>query len=119
MREGSTEYAIFICFEIGLWAFNPLESEKRLGNPEIAIPISFYYGDSDWMDYRGGQRIVDKNIFKYSNDETQKKALSKLYIIQDSDHHLYLDNPKELARIMVGDILQAEEFFSEKHKIAA
>lgn len=54
MREGSTEYAIFICFELGLWAVNPLESQKRLGNPEFALPVSFYYGDSDWMDKRGG-----------------------------------------------------------------
>ena len=64
MRDGSTEYAIFICFEVGLWAKNPLESENRLGNPEFILPISFYYGDSDWMDERGGKRIVNKNKFK-------------------------------------------------------
>ena len=64
MRDGSTEYAIFICFEVGLWAKNPLESENRLGNPEFTLPVSFYYGDSDWMDERGGKRIVNKNKFK-------------------------------------------------------
>jgi len=64
MRDGSTEYAIFICFEVGLWAKNPLESENRLGNSEFTLPISFYYGDSDWMDERGGKRIVNKNKFK-------------------------------------------------------
>ena len=116
MREGSTEYAIFICFEIGLWALNPLESETRLGNPDIAIPISFYYGDSDWMDHRGGRRVVDKNIFKYSNEATEDKGMSQVHIINESDHHLYLDNPKELAGLMIADIFQAEEFFSSKHK---
>jgi pimeloyl-ACP methyl ester carboxylesterase len=63
LREGSTEYAIFICFEVGLWALNPLEGENRLGSPEFALPVSFFYGDSDWMDYKGGQRIVDKSPY--------------------------------------------------------
>jgi hypothetical protein len=66
MRDGSTEYAIFICFEVGLWAINPLESENKLGSSEFALPISFYYGDSDWMDIRGGKRVVEKNIFNVS-----------------------------------------------------
>ena len=54
MREGSTEYALFICFEVGLYAVNPLELENRLGTPEFDIPVSFIYGDIDWMDFRGG-----------------------------------------------------------------
>ena len=54
MREGSTEYAIYICFELGMWAKNPLEKDTVLGNPEIQIPISFFYGDQDWMDHLGG-----------------------------------------------------------------
>jgi hypothetical protein len=47
MRKGSSEYAIFICFELGVYAKRPLEFEDRLGNPELPFPISFYYGDRD------------------------------------------------------------------------
>lgn len=54
MREGSTEYAIFVCFKPGLFAHNPLEAENILGTPDITIPMSFYYGDRDWMDIKGG-----------------------------------------------------------------
>jgi pimeloyl-ACP methyl ester carboxylesterase len=32
MREGSTEYAIFICFQLGLYAHHPLEAPERLAN---------------------------------------------------------------------------------------
>ena len=85
MRDGSTEYAIFICFELGLYAINPLEGQDRLGNPELDVPISFFYGDNDWMDYRGGDRIVEVN--KYG------KGLSHVYIVKESDHHMYFDNP--------------------------
>jgi len=61
MRNGSTEYAIFICFELGMFAVNPLEHETRLGNPEFPVPVSFYYGDIDWMDVNGGRRVVERN----------------------------------------------------------
>jgi cardiolipin-specific phospholipase len=54
MRDGSSEYAIFICFEPGMWPINPLENSDRLGNSDFPIPVSFFYGDVDWMDYRGG-----------------------------------------------------------------
>jgi hypothetical protein len=50
MREGSTEYALFACFELGMFAVNPLEAETRLGNPEYPIAVSFFYGDRDWTD---------------------------------------------------------------------
>lgn len=64
MREGSTEYALFICFEMGMYAHNYLESENRLGNPDLPIPISFFYGDRDWMYDSAGSRVIKKNKFK-------------------------------------------------------
>lgn len=67
MKEGSSEYAIFICFKLGMYAVNPLETVERLGNPELPIPISFFYGDLDWMDPNGGRRILEKNRFSEQN----------------------------------------------------
>lgn len=93
MREGSTEYAIFVCFKLGMFAVNPLESENRLGNPQLNLPISFYYGDIDWMDPEGGKRILEKNIYG--------GKVSHLYMVNNSDHHMYLDNPEEFARLII------------------
>ena len=59
MQDGTTEYAIFISFEVGMYAKNPLESAHLLGNPELPFAISFFYGDIDWMDKDAGQRVVD------------------------------------------------------------
>ena len=92
MREGSTEYAIFICFEIGMFAHNPLEAVNRLGNPDLPIPVSFYYGDIDWMDVNGGKRVVERNQFK---------DISRVYVVSNSDHHMYLDNPEEFSRLII------------------
>jgi hypothetical protein len=58
MRAGSTEYALFICFEVGVIAINALENENRLGNPELKFPISFFYGDDDWVNQTSGNRVV-------------------------------------------------------------
>lgn len=85
MKQASTEYAIFVCFEVGMWAVNPLERDDLLGNENFPIPVSFYYGDRDWMDANGGHRVISKNKFK---------DFSNHYIITDSDHHMYLDNPE-------------------------
>ncbi len=79
-----------------MYAINPLEDESRLGNPDLALPISFFYGDIDWMDYRGGERVMSKNAFH--------RSLSNMYIIENSDHHMYLDNPEEFAERIIRDI---------------
>jgi cardiolipin-specific phospholipase len=72
-----------------MWAFRPLETEEFLGNSNLTIPVSFFYGDIDWMDKKSGERIVDKNKFK--------DQYSHVYIVTNSDHHMYLDNPEEFA----------------------
>lgn len=95
MRPGSTEYAIFVCFEVGMYSITPLERENRLGNHDISFPVSFFYGDKDWMDYKAGERVIVNN--KFYNQADPKAGLSQVYIISNSDHHLYLDNPDEFA----------------------
>ena len=100
MRDGSSEYAIFICFKLGMVAENPLENEDRLGNSELPIPISFFYGDQDWMDVKGGKRVIERSKFK---------KLSQVYIVTNSDHHMYLDNPDEFAALIIKDIELTEE----------
>ena len=48
------------------------------------------------MDYRGGERVVYENKFY--------RTLSDVYIVDNSDHHMYFDNPIEFARLMIYDI---------------
>ena len=102
MQEGSTEYAIFICFEVGMFAINPLETEKFLGNKDLPFPVSFFYGDIDWMDKKGGDRVVSANKFK----DTQ----SHIYVVTNSDHHMYLDNPTEFAALIIDDVKKSHNY---------
>jgi len=47
LREGSTEYSVFVIFDYLMFSHKPLELDERLGG--IQIPVSFFYGDRDWM----------------------------------------------------------------------
>ena len=49
MRPGATEYALMVMFELGLVCPIPLGAKDRLGAPDFPIPVSFIYGDSDWV----------------------------------------------------------------------
>ena len=49
MRPGTTEYAIMVQFKPGLVCELPLGSKNRLGSPTCPIPVSFIYGDRDWV----------------------------------------------------------------------
>ena len=62
---------------------HPLEDNDRLGL--LPIPVSFFYGDIDWMYNIGGEIVVNKNHYKGTQ--------SHVYIIDKSDHHMYFDNP--------------------------
>ena len=85
-----------------MYAKNPLEVEDRLANRSLNIPVSFFYGDRDWMDFRGGQRVIENNKFYNSADPDQ--GLCHVHIVTNSDHHLYLDNPNEFAQLLILDI---------------
>jgi cardiolipin-specific phospholipase len=72
------------------------------------MPITFYYGDRDWMDYRAGQRTIDRN--QYFSAEAPEAGLSQVFIIPDSDHHLYLDNPAAFAALIKYDVELTESY---------
>jgi len=81
-----------------MYAVHPLEAPDRLGNPELPLSVSFFYGDRDWMDHRAGRRVVAANRF------SQDHGPSQVYIVEDSDHHMYLDNPEDFAELIIEDM---------------
>ena len=47
MRPPSTEKCVLIMFQPGFVCPNPLE--PKLGDKEFPIPVSFIYGENDWV----------------------------------------------------------------------
>ena len=63
LLPGSTEYAVFHLFDQGLHAHIPLNDERRLTRSDLPFPVSFIYGEEDWMDSRGADNIVRTSQF--------------------------------------------------------
>ncbi|CAG9323336.1 unnamed protein product [Blepharisma stoltei] len=86
IMPGSGEYGLVYILEPGVWARSPLCARFE----KSKTPMAFFFGDIDWVK-PDGARQLEKN---YSG-----KML--IYMISHSDHHLYWDNPQELAEKMI------------------
>ena len=62
LRPASTDNALFICFDHLAFAKHPLVEEDRLGG--LNIPVSFFFGDRDWMLKVGGEQVLAKNPYR-------------------------------------------------------
>ncbi|KAF1322406.1 Cleavage induced serine protease family s33, partial [Globisporangium splendens] len=83
----------------GAYAVRPLTDMLQ---PEtVPMPLTFIYGgESDWMDFRHGKKIVER--FRASGrDDTD------LYLVPFCGHQVFLDNPVEFNRTVVEAIVKA------------
>jgi pimeloyl-ACP methyl ester carboxylesterase len=108
LRPGSTEYALFVCFDPYFHARLPLDDDDCLRN--LDLPISIVYGDRDWMTNVGTHDLLSSNPYMgtYSHN----------YTLSDSDHNLFFDNPTELVEIILKDLSNLKEFESQKQNDA-
>ena len=51
--RGTSEAALFVLFDYGLFARCPLSSVSMLANPKFPLPISFFFGKHDWVTAQG------------------------------------------------------------------
>lgn len=103
-RHGSTEYALFACFDNYFHSKLPLDDDGYLR--DIQKPISFIYGDKDWMKNVGTHDCLAKNPYKGTH--------SHYYTLENSDHHLYLDNPEGMVELVLHDLANLDELDSTK-----
>lgn len=97
LLPGSGEYAIFRILDPGVWARSPLVN--RLD--QLAIPISFYYGEHDWMNSRGALVLQMK-----SDSPVEVK------VTENSGHHPYAENPGQLLEQMMDSLRMFDVFGS-------
>jgi pimeloyl-ACP methyl ester carboxylesterase len=93
-RPGSTEYALFVCFDPYFHAVLPLDDENCLKG--LDLPISLIYGDRDWMKNVGTHDLLSQNPLKGVHSHT--------YELEDSDHNLFFDNPDGLIALIRKDL---------------
>ncbi|TEB35399.1 abhydrolase domain-containing protein 4 [Coprinellus micaceus] len=101
MAKGSGEYCISHLLEPGAHARMPLVD--RVG--ALKIPITFVYGDHDWMDPLGGMQSVEA-LRQAGNGE------GKMYIVNNAGHHLYLDNPDAVNALLLKELDKQHQSYS-------
>jgi cardiolipin-specific phospholipase len=80
--KGSGEFCISHILKPGAYARMPI-AERIHG---LRMPVTFLYGDNDWMDIAGGLAV--EHIL---NEEGNKDV--QVHCVPRAGHHLYLDNP--------------------------
>ncbi|GJJ13805.1 hypothetical protein Clacol_008062 [Clathrus columnatus] len=94
LAKGSGEYCISHILSFGAHARMPLvDRVSVLTN----IPITFVYGDHDWMDPEGGARAVE-NLRGAGNRH------AKTVIIKGAGHHVYLDNAPAVNELLTREL---------------
>ncbi|KIY53991.1 alpha/beta-hydrolase [Fistulina hepatica ATCC 64428] len=63
----------------------------------VKVPVTFVYGDHDWMDPQGGQDSVEV-MRKAGNGE------GRMYIVKNAGHHVYLDNPAAVNSLIIKEL---------------
>jgi len=93
--KGSGEYCIshILTPSIGAYARMPLV--ERID--KLKIPVTFIYGDNDWMDPDGGRESVER-LKAASNPD------ANIYVVKNAGHHVYLDNPSAVDEIMLREL---------------
>ena len=107
MRQGTTEYAIHGLFTPALQAHLPLGSSERLGSRDSPVPVSFFYGDDDWM-LKAEEDAAQICVFKH---KTKFGNRSNFYLIPRAGHNLHIDNPGSLADHLIQDVFAEGEDF--------
>ncbi|PFH52663.1 hypothetical protein AMATHDRAFT_2057 [Amanita thiersii Skay4041] len=93
LAKGSGEYCISHILAPGAHARMPLVNRISA----LKIPITFVYGEFDWMDPQGGIDSVEQ-LRQTGNGQ------GRMYIINNAGHHVYLDNPEAINKLLVKEL---------------
>ena len=95
MHPSTSETAIMILFSQGLQSYLPLGSNERLANQNLGVPVSYVFGDADWM------RHCEEDFAKEVVMMTQPtQPDNHFYVCSRSGHNLHIDNPIGLTSLM-------------------
>jgi pimeloyl-ACP methyl ester carboxylesterase len=82
----------------------PLGTSDKLASEKFQIPISFIYGDNDWVHVL--EEDISEKILKSNKFTSDKNGVlsSRIHFVPGCDHAMHMENPEALAHIMINDI---------------
>ena len=64
----------------------------------LKVPVSFWYGDKDWMSPEGGIEACRRM------KEGGNKEKVETVIVARAGHHVYLDNPEKVNELLMEEL---------------
>ncbi|KAL4445756.1 hypothetical protein ABPG77_008955 [Micractinium sp. CCAP 211/92] len=89
--RGSGEFALRHLLAPFAWPHAPLEERMA----ELDVPITFIYGEADWMDQRAAERVVAAMA---KHRDAKFPADLKVMITADAGHYPAIDQPGTVLR---------------------
>ena len=83
----STEDSVYYIFEPGAIPKYPIENILK---DKLKVPVDMYFGDKDWMDWRG--------CYRFAKNDT---VPTRIFMISNSSHHINIDNPEEVSHSII------------------
>ncbi|CAE7059541.1 unnamed protein product [Rhizoctonia solani] len=106
--KGSGEYCIGHLLAPGAHARMPLVDRINA----LRMPVTFAYGDRDWMDPAGGKASIERL-------KAAGNGKSKMYMVPDAGHHVYMDNVSAVNKLIVKELDRVIELNQNKGKASA
>ena len=85
-------------------------TSDRLASPDLDVPISFFYGDNDWVigiEEEAAQNVIEQNKYFQRSTTAYEKMYgieySNVFYVPTSDHNMHMDNPEALANLILND----------------
>mmetsp|Transcript_98105 Transcript_98105/g.280791 ORF Transcript_98105/g.280791 Transcript_98105/m.280791 type:complete len:169 (-) Transcript_98105:87-593(-) len=100
--QASGELALQAMLSPGAFAKRPLIDRIPELNPKI--PITFIYGDRDWMDIRPAQRIKRR----LAQDPVSAGRVVRCFELEEAGHQLMIDQPDSFNDILLQAIHEDE-----------
>ncbi|KAG9317275.1 Alpha/Beta hydrolase protein [Chiua virens] len=98
LAKGSGEYCISHILAPYAHARMPLVDRVAA----LKIPITFVYGEHDWMDPVGGLQAL-QNLRQAGNEN------GRMFVVPNAGHHVYLDNPTATNDLLVEELNLADQ----------
>jgi pimeloyl-ACP methyl ester carboxylesterase len=95
------QFALKHLLEPFAWAKSPFEERAS----DLKTPVTFVYGEHDWMDPEAGRRICHtlSKLHAEQNGTAPplRPAQNECIVIKDSGHHTYMESPETFNKIVL------------------
>lgn len=103
--HGAVQFALRHILEPIAWAKAPFEDRAT----SLKVPLTFIYGENDWMDPEAGKRICKALAAIHTKRNGTAPRLrpkqNECLVIEHSGHHTYMESPEEFNEILLEIVL--------------